>query len=75
METRINYNTVSTDQLLRQICGDAQKPALRFRPITPDVLPLINSLLQTCLSRTCDYTVGGIFMWVKITGSCLVRAI
>lgn len=65
METRINYNTVSTDQPLRQICGDAQKPALRFRPITPDVLPLINSLLQTCLSRTCDYTVGGIFMWVK----------
>ena len=37
---------------------------LRFRPITPDTLPLINSLLQTGSSRTCDYSIGGIFMWV-----------
>lgn len=45
-------------------CDDVAT-ALRFRPITPETLPLINSLLQTGLSRTCDYTIGGIFMWVK----------
>ncbi len=44
--------------------GRRRRPALRFRPITLDTLPLINSLLQTGSSRTCDYTIGGIFMWV-----------
>lgn len=39
-------------------------PELKFRPITDDTLPLINSLLQDSSSRTCDYSVGGIFMWV-----------
>ena len=38
---------------------------LRFRPVTPDTLPLINSILQTGSSRTCDYSIGGIFMWVN----------
>ena len=37
---------------------------LRFSPITSADLPLINGLLQTAISRTCDYSVGGIFMWV-----------
>lgn len=43
-------------------------PELRFRPVTDDTLPLINSLLQLATSRTCDYTVGGIFMWVERFG-------
>lgn len=37
---------------------------LKFRPITLADIPLINGLLQTAMSRTCDYTVGGIFMWI-----------
>lgn len=37
---------------------------LHFTPITPADLPLINGLLQSAISRTCDYTVGGIFMWI-----------
>lgn len=40
-------------------------PDLVFRPLTPDTLPLVNSLLQTATSRTCDYTVGGIYMWIE----------
>lgn len=37
---------------------------LRFRPVTLADMPLINGLLQTATSRTCDYTIGGIFMWI-----------
>lgn len=65
MEKHISYTDISTDYLL-----DRAKAAsgLSFRPITPETMPLINSLLQTSSSRTCDYTVGGIFMWVKRFG-------
>lgn len=37
---------------------------LKFKPVTLADLPLINGLLQTGISRTCDYSVGGIFMWI-----------
>lgn len=46
----------------------ATETALSFRPITDEDIPLINSLLQGVYSRTCDYTVGGIMMWVKHFG-------
>lgn len=38
---------------------------LHFLPMTDDTLPLVNSLLQLGSSRTCDYTIGGIYMWVN----------
>lgn len=38
---------------------------LQFRPLTLADVPLINSLIQDTTSRTCDYTAGGIFMWVR----------
>lgn len=47
---------------------EPSQPELRFRPVTDDTLPLINSILQSSTSRTCDYTIGGIFMWVKRFG-------
>lgn len=37
---------------------------LRFTPVTDADLPLINGLLQAAISRTCDYSIGGIFMWI-----------
>ena len=37
---------------------------LEFRPITLADLPEINRIVQMSKSRTCDYTIGGIFMWV-----------
>lgn len=42
----------------------SEQPELRFRPLTDDTIPLINSMLQEGLSRTCDYSVGGIYMWI-----------
>lgn len=41
---------------------------LKFKPITAADLPLINGLLQTSNSRTCDYSIGGIFMWIDYFG-------
>ncbi|MCM1520959.1 MAG: phosphatidylglycerol lysyltransferase domain-containing protein [Lachnoclostridium sp.] len=42
----------------------ASRP-LQFRKITPSTIPILNSILQRYnLSRTCDYTIGGILMWV-----------
>lgn len=74
MKTHFAYTNLTTEDLLRISdfeVGEATRtanhndfPQLRFRPITPDTLPLINSVLQTGSSRTCDYTVGGIFMWI-----------
>lgn len=43
-------------------------PHLRFRPLTDDTLPLVNSMLQEASSRTCDYSVGGLYMWVDCFG-------
>lgn len=41
------------------------KPALRFHPVTDSALTEINALLQFNRSRTCDYSIGGIYMWVN----------
>ena len=46
----------------------ATATSLEFRPITPDDITVINSLLQGAYSRTCDYSVGGIMMWVDYFG-------
>lgn len=37
---------------------------LNFREITLDDLPAIARILSDARSLTCDYTVGGIFMWI-----------
>lgn len=37
---------------------------LCFRPIDFDALPIINSFLQRECSRSCDYSIGGIYMWI-----------
>lgn len=50
-----------------QVCT-SQDTVLKFRPITLADLSLINGLLQTAISRTCDYTIGGIFMWIDYFG-------
>lgn len=38
---------------------------LRFLPVTAADMPLINSLLGASASRTCDYSIGGVYMWVN----------
>lgn len=37
---------------------------LSFSPLTLDTIPLVAPLLQRAPWRTCDYSVGGIYMWV-----------
>lgn len=44
------------------------KPALEFKAITLKDMPLVNQLLQHSSTRTCDYTVGGIYMWIDCFG-------
>lgn len=38
---------------------------LKFKDITLADMPQINRILQMGDSRTCDYTAGGIFMWIN----------
>lgn len=40
------------------------KPNLRFHRLTFNSLPLIIPYLQHADSRSCDYTIGGIYMWI-----------
>lgn len=43
----------------------SQRPLeLCFRPVDFDALPIINSFLQRECSRSCDYSIGGIYMWI-----------
>ena len=60
------------DSLMSQLSVSPSYPLspsrLAFQPISAQDIPLINSLLQGAYSRTCDYTVGGIMMWVDFFG-------
>lgn len=40
-----------------------QQP-LRFEPVTPDTIPLLRHYMQRAGSLSCDYSVGGICMWI-----------
>lgn len=48
---------------------------LHFRPVTIDAVDDIRRCLAIAPERTCDYTVGGIYMWVDYFGYsyCIVR--
>lgn len=37
---------------------------LRFLPITMEAMPAIRHYLDMAGIRTCDYTIGGIYMWI-----------
>ncbi|HBI59583.1 MAG TPA: hypothetical protein DDY12_10985 [Porphyromonadaceae bacterium] len=54
------YNVITTD------CNPFAEP-LCFKRITLDDIPAINAVLCDAAwvsSRTCDYSIGGIFMWI-----------
>ena len=40
-------------------------PPLRFSPVTLDTIPLLQSYLLRANSLSCDYSVGGIYMWAE----------
>ncbi|MCM1033562.1 MAG: phosphatidylglycerol lysyltransferase domain-containing protein [Odoribacter sp.] len=37
---------------------------LSFKPVCLPDMPLINRFLQQAVCRTCDYSIGGIYMWI-----------
>ena len=37
---------------------------LRFRPFTFDSIPFLRSIPRNTSSRTCDFSIGGIYMWI-----------
>lgn len=41
----------------------ATLPTLRFNPFTRDEIPEISRMLSAGYSRTCDFTIGGIYLW------------
>lgn len=55
-----------SDRSLIKLTGNLTEPI--FQPITDADLPAINQMLQHSSTRTCDYTIGGIFMWIKYFG-------
>lgn len=57
--TTANATEIKTKESRRQ----AVSP-LKFKKITLADIPQINRILQDSTSRTCDCTVGGIFMWI-----------
>ena len=38
---------------------------MQFEPLTLEQIPVVRPLLRGLCSRTCDFTVGGMFMWRK----------
>lgn len=41
----------------------ATLPTLRFTPFTRGEIPAITKMLSPGYSRTCDFTIGGIYLW------------
>lgn len=47
------------------VVARANRPLeLCFRPVGTEAIPIINSFFQRERSRSCDYSVGGLFMWI-----------
>lgn len=68
METHSKPYTSLTADYLVDCATRNMSAVLDFKPITPESMSLINSILQISTSRTCDYTIGGIYMWIDKFG-------
>lgn len=55
---------ITTGCVCNAVLSDiAYAPRLDFREFTLAEIPQIRSLLEHAPSRTCDFTIGGIYMW------------
>lgn len=61
-----NVSTISPVSLTAKRLSPTRrtKNELYFKDITPANIPAISALLQMARSRTNDYTIGGIYMWI-----------
>lgn len=57
----ITYSGYQSRKALR----DASSPRLSFSPFTPADMPVITPMLEASPSRTCDFSIGGIYMWTE----------
>lgn len=64
---------ISVNQLTQQYTGTRYVPSnsrqrkgseLKFKRISMDDMPIIRNFVTQNGDRTCDFTIGGIFMWV-----------
>ncbi|MDE6575311.1 MAG: phosphatidylglycerol lysyltransferase domain-containing protein [Muribaculaceae bacterium] len=39
---------------------------LKFKPLTIQAIPQIKALLEMAHTRSCDYTIGGLYMWTGL---------
>ncbi|MBD5232275.1 MAG: DUF2156 domain-containing protein [Bacteroidales bacterium] len=58
--------SLSTSDIKTTHCEDAQQVTLNFAPITAANMPLVWSYLQREPGRTCDFSFGGVLMWVDL---------
>lgn len=63
--TAIHASTLRADSRRQMTMTRRTTPRLDFKEITPADIPEISRLLEMARSRTCDYTIGGIYMWVS----------
>lgn len=56
---QISRQSMPTMRLRRR-----KAPLLNFRQLTLADIPRVKQLLHWSNSRTCDYTIGGIYMWI-----------
>lgn len=64
--TRTDYNwfpTCSTKEA-KSPTKTTGETTLTFKPLTLNDIPQVRTLLEKAGTRTCDYTVGGLFMWI-----------
>lgn len=65
MSTRL-VSTITTpiQRGIRDKISNKEISPLKFKRVTLDDIPTISRYLSYSTSHTCDYTVGGIYMWV-----------
>ncbi len=62
---RFNYRPMTARPVKLKGTSRVRENTLKFKDITLADMPVINRIVQMSASRTCDYTIGGIFMWIK----------
>lgn len=59
---------ISQKRYTTEVAPVRRSTRLDFKPVTIDVLPDILRFLRRQSSRSCDYSIGGIYMWIDYFG-------
>ena len=58
-------NNSDTREVVGTCCGEKEVSPLVFHRLTFNSIPLIVPYLERSGSLSCDYTIGGIYMWTE----------